>query len=91
MMHPRDPLNAPKSHAIDVHPQARLFHFIGISRERIMLNKLTITGDTKMILLASAVAIFTNMCGATVRTLHDDKTSTHPSIMQRPSDRTIGL
>jgi hypothetical protein len=48
-----------------------------------MFKQLTATGDTDMVLLAPAVAIFTNMRGTTFRTLHDDRISIHPAIMQR--------
>lgn len=61
MMHPRHSFDTPKPHAVDVHLQAQSLHLVRIAVWRIVFKELTAARDANMILLASAVAIFTNM------------------------------
>ena len=65
-----DPFNTTKSPAVDVHLQASLFDVRGIASLFGRLDKLATTLMAAVTLLASMVAVFTDLRGLTSRTLH---------------------
>jgi|GEM_PF-5093595 len=72
-----NPLNLPKSHAIDVEIdvecEAFLSKFVAIASVRsIAVNKLTTTCHTDVILLTLSHPIFTDVSGLALRTLHQN-------------------
>jgi hypothetical protein len=71
MVNPCDSLNASKAHAIDLQAQALLLDGVTVSlRRSIVINELTPTTDTDVILLTSSLAVLTGVSRLTLWTLH---------------------
>jgi len=72
-MHAFNALNRSKPHAIERHSQAFPFYLFAVSlKGHIVINELTSTIDTNVILFTSPLAIFTNMRRFALRALHSN-------------------
>lgn len=72
-MHPGDAFNAAKPHAIDVHSQARSLDVIAIASLRlIVIDELSPTIHTDVILFPFVFAIFADVGGLAFRTVQHD-------------------
>jgi hypothetical protein len=88
VMHPFESLNSPKARLIDVHSETFTLERIGVaSRRIIVVDELTTTFDTNVILFTFLLAVLTDMSGSTLRTLHCRLPLIHTSIMQRRISR----
>ena len=71
VVHVRYPLNASKSHAVDVHFETVFSHLIAIAAFHLgIFNELTATLYTDVILFLASVAILTDVVGLAFWTLH---------------------
>ena len=61
-MHPFDPFNAPKTHAVDVEFEAFPFDFVAVAKGRdVGSNELPTTINTNVILFTYVDSVFTDM------------------------------
>ena len=92
MVNAFNPLNGPKTHAIDIHFQAFLFDLVAVAGRLVIMNyELTTTVIADVILFTSLDAVSTDVCTITLRAFHRLILMTHTLIMQRQNGYVIQL